>query len=118
MAEGCIVHAKSIQRSVVGIRSRIGKKTVVKNTIVFGNDSYQSWEEVTDKDSIPMGIGDNCHIENAILDKGCMIGNNVTIKGTPRLKNKRTDTYCIVEGIIVIKKGAIIPDGTRIGGKV
>ena len=117
LAEGCIIHAKSIQKSIIGIRSRIGKKTVIKNTIVFGNDYYQTWEEVTDKNSIAMGIGENCHIENAILDKDCMIGNNVTIKGTPRLKNKRTDTYCVDDGIIVVKKGAVIPNGTQIGGK-
>ena len=118
IADGCIIHAKSIQKSVIGIRSRIGKKSVVKNTIMFGSDAYQTLEEVLDKNSTPVGIGENCHIENTILDKDCMIGNNVTIKGTPRLKNKRTATYCVVEGVVVIKKGARIPDGTRIGGKV
>ncbi len=117
MAEGCIIHAKSIDNSVIGIRARIGKKTVIKNTIVFGNDYFQPLEELMDKEVGNIGIGENCHIENAIIDKDCCIGNNVSIIGSTRLKDKRTDTYCVVEGVIVLKKGSVIKDGTVIGAK-
>jgi glucose-1-phosphate adenylyltransferase len=116
VAEGCIVHAKLIDYSVIGVRSRIGEKTVVKNAIIMGNDYYQSLEEIVlQKDEIPMGIGKSCHIEQAIIDKDCRIGNNVIIKGDNSLPNSETEHYCIVEGIVVLKKKAIIPDGTRIG---
>ena len=53
----------------------------------------------------------NCHIENAILDKNCRIGSNVTIIGGPHLENCETDSYVISGGIVVVKKGATIPPG-------
>ncbi len=116
VAEGCIIHAKLIDYSVIGVRSRIGSKTVVKNSIIMGNDFYQSLEEIVlKKDEIPMGIGKGCHIEQAIIDKDCRIGNNVIIKGDNSLPNIETDQYCIVDGIVVLKKKALIPDGTHIG---
>jgi glucose-1-phosphate adenylyltransferase len=116
VAEGCIIHAKLIDYSLIGIRSRIGAKTVVKNSIVMGNDFYQTLDEIVHKkDEIHVGIGKNCHIEQAIIDKDCRIGDNVVIKGSDHLKNIETEMYCIVEGIVVVKKKAIIPSGTKIG---
>lgn len=117
IAEGSIVHAKRIDHSIIGIRSRIGARTVIKNTIVMGNDYFQTWEELTPKDGeIVMGIGSDCYIDHAIIDKDCQVGNNVTIKGGAHLPNTETDTYCIVDGIVVLKKKAVIPHGTVIGG--
>ncbi len=116
VAEGCIIHAKLIDYSLIGIRSRIGAKTVVKNSIVMGNDFYQTLEEIVHKKGeIHVGIGKNCHIEQAIIDKDCRIGDNVVIKGGDHLQNIETEMYCIVDGIIVVKKKAIIPSGSKIG---
>jgi len=115
VAEGCIIHADSIERSIIGIRSRIGENTKVKNAMIFGNDYYQSLDEVWSKDKIPMGVGKNCHIENAIIDKNSCVGDDVTIIGGPDLPNIETETYCIKEGIIVVKKGCTIESGTTIG---
>lgn len=65
-----------------------------------------------------MGIGRNCHIENTIIDKNCAIGNNVKIIGHPNLADTENDIYCVRDGIIILKKGAIVLDGTEIGGKL
>ena len=62
-----------------------------------------------------MGIGNNCHIENAIIDKNVRIGNRVTIIGHEDLDDEETDTYCIKKGIIVVKKNAYIKADTVIG---
>jgi glucose-1-phosphate adenylyltransferase len=116
VAEGCIIHARLIDRSVIGVRSRIGESTKVKNSIIMGNDYYQTLEEIVlKKDEIPMGIGKSCQIEHAIIDKDCRIGNHVIIMGGDELPDEETEQYCIVDGIIVIKKRAIIPSGSRIG---
>jgi glucose-1-phosphate adenylyltransferase len=116
VAEGCIIHARLIDRSVIGVRSRIGENTKVKNSIIMGNDFYQTLEEIVlKKDEIPMGIGKSCHIEHAIIDKDCRIGNHVIIIGGDELSDEETEQYCIVDGIIVIKKRAVIPSGSRIG---
>ena len=115
IADGCLINAAKIERSVIGIRSRIGSGTNVTNTYMIGSDSYQTLKELNERDiKIPMGIGENCSINNAILDKNCCIGNNVKINGCAQLEEKETDTYFIKEGIVVVKKGAVIPDGYEI----
>lgn len=116
LADGCIVNAAKIELSIIGIRSRIGSKTVISRSILMGNDYYQTLDEMAkNKNQIPMGIGNNCRIEQAIVDKNCSIGNNVRVIGSNDLENVDTETYSIVDGIIVIKKGATIPDNTHIG---
>jgi glucose-1-phosphate adenylyltransferase len=114
IAEGSIIHAKKIERAIVGIRSRIGDHTEISKAVIMGNDYFETLEELLEED-LPMGIGSNCYIENAIIDKNSRIGSDVCIRGSGSLQDVETPTYCIREGIVVIKKGAIIPDGTRIG---
>ncbi|MBK8967116.1 MAG: glucose-1-phosphate adenylyltransferase [Lewinellaceae bacterium] len=115
IAEGSIIHARVIESAIIGIRSRIGENSVIKDAIVMGNDSYQTLQEIaTNPDEIPLGIGHNTHIEHAILDKDCRIGNNVVIKGGTHLADTDADGYCIRDGVVVVKKNGIIPEGTRI----
>ncbi len=112
IGEGCIVHAAKIDRSVIGIRSRIGNESTVINTYMMGNDSYETLDEISrNKTSILMGIGERCFIKNTIIDKNCRIGDDVRINGGNHLKDEETDLYCIRDGIVVIKKGATIPKG-------
>lgn len=115
IAEGSIIHARLIEGSIIGLRSRLGENTVIKDAIVMGNDSYQTLQEIAlHNDEIPMGVGHYCSIEHAILDKDCRIGNNVVIKGGDHLPDIDTDEYCVRDGIVVVKKGAVIPEGARI----
>lgn len=115
VAEGCIIHAERIERSLIGIRSRIGHYTVISNVYMMGNDYFQELEEVVAQKNIPMGVGRHCIIENAILDKDCRIDDNVVIRGAEGLPDEETETYSIKDGIVVIKKRAVIPSGSRIG---
>lgn len=122
LAEGCICHASKVEHSIIGIRSRIGSGTTIKRSIVMGADSYEKLKTIQEKQAAPndapMGIGENCHIENAIVDKDVRIGNNVTIRGSldpKELEDIETETYNIRDGIIVLQKKAYIPDGTIIG---
>jgi glucose-1-phosphate adenylyltransferase len=115
IAEGCIVSAAKIEKSVIGIRSRIGNESTVINTYMMGSDYYESLEDINNNDiPILMGIGERCFIKNAILDKNCRIGDDVRINGGKHLEDKETDTYMIKQGIVVIKKSATIPKGTVI----
>jgi glucose-1-phosphate adenylyltransferase len=113
ISEGCIINAKEISRSVIGIRARIGEGTTIKNTYVMGNDFYQSIDEMNEdikNDKKLVGIGERCFINNAIIDKNSRIGNDVYINGGKHLENHSNELYTIKEGIVVVKKGVVIPD--------
>ena len=116
IGDGCIIQAKKIERSVIGIRSRIGKNSLISNTYMMGSDYYETLEEVENNNKeILMGIGDRCYIHNCIVDKNCRIGDDVRINGGRHIKNIETDNYMVKDGIVVIKKDATIAKGTIIG---
>ena len=117
ISEGCIINAKEINHSVIGIRSRIGEGTIIQNSYVMGNDFYQNLDDMDDDNAHHkqlMGIGERCFINNAIVDKNCRIGNDVHINGGKHLEDASHELYAIKEGIVVIKKGAVLPDNFSI----
>lgn len=112
IAEGCIINASRIENSVVGIRSRIGHGSTLVNAYIMGNDYYETLDEMLLNSSVPkIGIGERCYIRNAIIDKDCRIGNDVRINGGHHLENSDHPLYSVKDGIVVVKKGAILPDG-------
>jgi glucose-1-phosphate adenylyltransferase len=114
IAEGSIIHASRLENSVVGIRSRVGHGTTVVNTYIMGNDYYETLEVMAENISrgVPkIGIGERCYIKDAIIDKNCRIGNDVRINGGIHLSNIDHALYTVKDGIVVIKKGAVLPDG-------
>lgn len=116
IAEGCIIEASRLERSVIGIRSRIGKGTTIESSIVMGNDNFPTPIDI-DKQSreMPlMGIGQRCYISNAIVDKNVRIGNDVRIVGGSHLEDGEYEHYHVVDGIVIVPKGTVIPDGYTI----
>lgn len=115
IAEGSIVEASRIQNSIIGIRSRVGRDSVVKESIIMGNDFYPEYEDVQREEGPPtLGIGERCHIEKAIIDKNCRIGNDVRIKGGDHLEDQHNENYSVVDGIVVVPKDSIIEDNVQI----
>ena len=119
VAEACILLGESIEKAVVGIRSRIDAGTVVKNTVLMGNDYFEALDEELPDEflQIPMGVGKDCYIEHAIIDKNTRVGDNVKIIGHSSLENEENEAYYIIDGIVVTRKGATIPSGSHIGYK-
>ncbi|SFS33015.1 glucose-1-phosphate adenylyltransferase [Lutibacter maritimus] len=111
VADGCIINAGKIEHSVIGVRSRIDAESTVINTYMMGADYYQPLEDIVNPNVVSMGIGARCFIKNAILDKNCCIGDDVRINGGKHLPDCETDTYVVRDGIVVVKKDAIIPNG-------
>jgi len=114
VAEGSIINASRIEHSVIGIRSRIGHGTTLVNTYIMGSDYYETLTEIAAATAggYPMlGVGDRCYIKNAILDKNVRIGNDVRLNGGNHLENTDHPLYTVKDGIVVVKKGAIIPNG-------
>ena len=117
IAEGSIIDGTSIEHSVIGIRNRIGKGSKISNSYLMGNDYYQNLDEMTynyENNIVNLGIGERCIINNAIVDKNCRIGKDVILNGGPHLEDVDTELYTVKGGIIVIKKGALLPDGFTI----
>ena len=114
IAEGCIINASRVENSVIGIRTRIGYGTTIVSCYIMGTDFYETLEEMNlsvDSGLPRLGIGERCYIKNAIIDKNCRIGSDVRINGGKHLANTDHALYTIKEGIVVVKKGAVIPDG-------
>lgn len=116
IAEGCIIEASRIEQSVIGIRARIGKGTTIESSIVMGNDTFATQDDITHQsDSRPlMGIGQRCFISRAIIDKNVRIGNDVKITGGTHLEDGEYEKHSVVDGIVIIQKGEVIPDGYSI----
>ncbi|MTI88234.1 MAG: glucose-1-phosphate adenylyltransferase [Balneolaceae bacterium] len=116
MAEGCIIEASRVVRSVIGIRSRIGKGTTVEYSIVMGNDYFQNRSvlENATPENPAFGIGQRCYISNCIIDKNVCIGNDVRINGGDHLEDGDYKYHYVRDGIIIVKKKTVIPDGTII----
>lgn len=114
IAEGCIINASRVENSVIGIRTRIGYGTTIVSCYIMGTDYYETLEEMNASvgNGLPkLGIGERCYIKNAIIDKNCRIGNDVRINGGKHLSNADHLLYTIKDGIVVVKKGAVLPDG-------
>lgn len=109
IAEGCKINNSKIQHSIIGLRSQIGEGTVIKDTIVMGADWFG-----TLRNGAPIGIGRNCRIEGAIIDKNASIGDNVVIRSFPEGEDIDRDFYYVREGVVIIPKHTTIPAGTVI----
>ncbi len=110
MAEGCILDGAEIQDSVIGLRSVVNQGSVIRRSILMGNDFYE-WPKGEKR---KIGVGKNCHIENCILDKNVRIGDGTVILNKTKIKEKDAKNYYIRDGIVIVPKGANIPPGTKI----
>ncbi|MBR6022613.1 MAG: glucose-1-phosphate adenylyltransferase [Kiritimatiellae bacterium] len=116
LSEGCIVSGHRILSGVIGVRAIIGEGTVVERTVVMGADYY---DEAAGKGSAAdgrpaLGIGRDCFIRNAIVDKNARIGDGCYITPDGKPDGTVTDLYTVEGGIVVIPKNTVIPAGTRI----
>jgi glucose-1-phosphate adenylyltransferase len=111
VSEGSRILKSDITHSIIGIRTQISAGCTIKDTIMMGSDYYDKESHTSD---IPIGIGENCHIEGAILDKNARIGKNVTMLPFPRNTDIDHGNWYVRDGIVVIPKDVEIPDGTRI----
>jgi len=117
ISDGCIINNAKITTSIVGLRTIVGAGSQLNRTIILGCDYYESLESVekNNREGKPaIGIGTNCRIENAIVDKNARIGNNVTISPVGKPENQDNELYYVRDGIIIIPKNAVIPHDTVI----
>jgi glucose-1-phosphate adenylyltransferase len=115
ISEGCIIDRAKIDRAVIGVRSVINAGSVLKEVIMLGQDSYESPQEREETAGLPArGIGADCQITRAIIDKNARIGDGVIITSHLGKPNEDGDCYHVRDGIVVIPKNSVVPDGRKI----
>ncbi len=117
LCDGSIVNPSKITNSIIGIRSIVGEDCTLDEVMMMGADYFETDEQraLNRELNIPnLGIGNNCHIRHTIIDKNARIGNNVTILNEKGIQHLEEKNFVIQDGIVVIPKGAVIPDNTNI----
>jgi len=110
ISDGCIISDAHLERCVVGVRSIIQSGATIRNSVVMGADYYQT-DSSTAGDQIPIGIGKNCVIDRAIIDKNARIADGVVITPEGKPDDLDAENYYLRDGIVVIPKDATIPPG-------
>ena len=109
---GTDIGKAKVTNTILGIRSRIESGCKVDRSIILGADHFDTTPA---RNGLPaMGIGANTTIKNAIIDHNARIGKNVVIQGSNKLKDHNSENYCIREGLVIVYKSGVIPDGTVI----
>jgi glucose-1-phosphate adenylyltransferase len=114
LADGCAVHRADISHSIVGLRSQISDGVVIKDTIMMGADYFDPPEGPL-SGGLPLGIGPNCQISGAILDKNVRIGEGVVIRPFSRDTEIEESNWSVKDGIVVVPKSTVLHPGTYIG---
>lgn len=109
IAEGTDITDTTVRGAVIGLRSIIGAGTTIIDSVLMGNDYYGS--EKDGRQRMAPGIGRNCHIERAIIDKNVRIGDNTRISPAGKAEGD-SPLYSVRDGVIVIPKGTVIPADT------
>ncbi|MFI5403975.1 MAG: sugar phosphate nucleotidyltransferase, partial [Planctomycetota bacterium] len=115
VAEGSVIVQAEIRHALIGIRARIGRGVRVTDSLILGNDYYETVEEVqraAGSGLPPIGIGDDTIVRRAIIDKNARIGRGVRIVNEAGVLEKDGPGYFIREGIVIVPKNAAIADGT------
>jgi glucose-1-phosphate adenylyltransferase len=108
ICDGCVIEKATLEHSIIGIRSMVDEGAVLKNVILMGADYYEADLGVHSGGPPHIGIGRNCNIQDAIIDKNARIGDNVTISPEGKDKEMNGIGFYIRDGIVVIPKNSVI----------
>lgn len=111
ISEGGKLWKATIKHCVIGIRSTVRDGSSLSDTIMMGQDYYDS---PNNTHTVPIGIGKNCKIERTIIDKNARIGDNTTILSKENVPDADFENYYIRDGIVIIPKNAVLQPGTKI----
>lgn len=114
LSDGCIISDAHIENSVIGVRSYVDSGTTIRNSIIMGADFYDVDLAQRDPNRPKLGIGKNCVIDHAIIDKNACIGDGVVISPEGKPEDYDGENYYVRDGIVVVPKNAVIPAGTWI----
>ena len=114
VAEGCYINRCRVETSIVGIRTRIDERATVRRSVLLGADDYDLDDESPGDSPVPLGIGMDSVLDQVIVDKNARIGRGVRLVNERGSQEADGDNYYIRSGIIIVPKGAVVPDGTMV----
>lgn len=115
VGDGCIITDSYLKRCVIGIRSTLREGARLENVVMMGSEIFESASDRkrNEERGIPdIGVGMNCEIKNAIIDKGARIGHNVKLSPEGKLDGYSKDGIFVRDGILLVGKNIIVPDNT------
>ncbi|MBP2647111.1 MAG: glgC [Gemmatimonadetes bacterium] len=114
ISDGCIINDAVIEHSLIGLRSRIQAGAVIRDSLVMGQDYYETVERGRPSGAPLIGIGHGSVIERTIVDKNARIGDGVRISPDDKPASFDGPNFYVRDGLVVIPKNAIVPDGSVI----
>lgn len=111
LSEGCVIHAKEITNSIIGVRSQIGQGSIIRDSVIMGTHHYSPPTHQSHFLPEKFGVGENCLIEKAVIDEHVHIGNNVKLINQKKLTTFDGEGIFIRDGIIIVTAGITVPDG-------
>jgi glucose-1-phosphate adenylyltransferase len=117
LGDGCRVYNSEVRNSVIGLRGMVGPDAVVESSVLMGADYYETDEDRVENARLgrpDVGIGEGSAIACAVVDKNARIGRDVRIRYVPDRPDKETEHWSAREGLVIVPKSAVIPDGTVI----
>jgi len=111
VAEGCYINRCRVETSIVGIRTRIDERATVSRSVLLGADYYEADEDGSGDRSVPLGVGMDSVLDRVIVDKNARIGRGVRLVNERGVQEADGENYFIRGGIIIVPKGAVVPDG-------
>ena len=116
ISDGCIISDARLERCVIGVRSVVNSGAELRDTVLMGADYYEGDPRGAalslPDDAPPIGVGRNCVIKRAIIDKNARIGDGAVITPEGKPDNYDSENFCIRDGIVVVPKNAVIPAGS------
>lgn len=110
VCDGSLVEADEINKSIIGVRSNIGKGSIIRESVILGNHQYSPLGSNVPLTSGDFGIGHHCRMERVILDEQVRIGNHVSLTNTKKLDRYEGHGVYIRDGIIIVTAGTVVPD--------
>lgn len=117
IGDGSIVEDSSMKHCVLGIRSFIRAGSHLEDAIVMGSDRYETPEQMAHNATVGrpnLGLGYNCKIKGAIIDKNSRIGDNVTLNVEGKADGNYAHGVIVRDGVLIVPKGGEVPSGTII----
>ena len=117
VADGCRLYDSDLEDCVVGLRSVVRPGCRLQRVVMMGADFYEDEDQKAESRRVGrpyIGIGEDTYIERAIIDKNARIGRGVIIRNHEGDEDREEENYVIRDGIVVIAKNGVIPDGATI----